>query len=80
MIAKSKILILGAVAILLVACGLRVYYLQYKDIAHMDEILSIVLAEYNEYGWGKDFETYTIYTAEQMQEMSLWNDSTLKGA
>ncbi|MCX2717535.1 hypothetical protein OQH61_07295 [Helicobacter sp. MIT 21-1697] len=77
---KNRAIVLGSLFILLVACGLRIYYMQFKSEAHMDEILSIVLSEYNEYGWTKPFDTNRIWNAKQMQEATLWNDSTLRGA
>lgn len=77
---QSKIILYGALLILALACVLRLHYAQFKDVFHMDEILSITLAEYNEYGWTKPFEGNKLYEAGQMQEAILWNDSTLSGA
>ncbi len=79
-LSQVKIIAFLAFFVFCVAFGLRLYFLEFKQVAHMDEILSIVLSEYNEYGWGKNFEPHKIYTAKQLQHMTLWNDSSLSGA
>uniref|UniRef100_UPI002FE287A8 hypothetical protein n=1 Tax=Helicobacter typhlonius TaxID=76936 RepID=UPI002FE287A8 len=55
-LSQVKIIAFLAFFVFCVAFGLRLYFLEFKQVAHMDEILSIVLSEYNEYGWGKNLE------------------------
>ncbi len=76
-----RIILWGGVSlILLVAFALRMYYLEQKVDAHVDEILSIILSEYNEYGWGKRFEENKIFSADEAKKAILWNDASIKGA
>ncbi|WP_233715405.1 hypothetical protein [Helicobacter trogontum] len=70
----------GGALILLLALGIRIYFLEQKKDAHVDEILSIILAEYNQYGWGKRFEENKVLSSDFTKQAILWNDSSIKGA
>ncbi|RDU72880.1 hypothetical protein CQA66_03050 [Helicobacter aurati] len=69
-----------AILIFLIALGLRLVYLEQRADLHIDEGLSIVLSEYNDYGWGKFYPEGTILDAHTLKEKLLWNDATISGA
>ena len=77
---NRAILLGGGGVILILAITLRINFLEQKLDAHVDEILSIILSEYNEYGWGKVFEENKVITPDEAKSAILWNDSSLSGA
>lgn len=70
----------GGLLILLLSLGIRIYFLEQKKDAHVDEILSIILTEYNQYGWGKRFEEEKVFSSDSAKQGLLWNDPSIKGA
>lgn len=77
----NKFILLGGGGIILIlALTLRINFLEQKLDAHVDEILSIILSEYNEYGWGKSFEENKVVIPDEAKSAILWNDSSLSGA
>lgn len=40
----------------------------------------MILSEYNEYGWGKVFESGKVFSANEAKSAILWNDPSIKGA
>ncbi|TLE00626.1 hypothetical protein LS73_004250 [Helicobacter muridarum] len=56
------------------------YYLEHRVDLHLDEVLSIVLSEYNDYGWGKFYEDGIVLDSNTIKEKLLWNDPTISGA
>lgn len=73
----------GVLLIFILALGFRIYYLDQKaggGVTAGDEILSVILSEYNEYGWWKSFESDRIWNADEAKSAILWNDPSIKGA
>lgn len=61
--------------------GIRLYWISQKKSFHYDEVLSIAIANNNEYGFwsGKNkFTSNQEYTGKQLKELVLWDDSSIK--
>mgnify|MGYP001673513257 CR=1 FL=1 len=60
--------------------GVRCFWISQKKSFHIDEPLSISIANRNEYGfWGKNYEQKE-YTGKELKIISLWDDSSFVDA
>lgn len=77
---RFYIFIIACAIVFLCALWLRIYYMNKKVDLHVDEGLSIVLAEYNKYGWSKYYDEDKVWSANELKKAILWNDASFNGA
>ncbi|MFI3293535.1 MAG: hypothetical protein SNI70_08460 [Rikenellaceae bacterium] len=65
--------------ILLIATAIRIYYLDKKEGLFLDEVYSVVLSEYNDFGWTKTLDPGT-YSGAEIKSIILSTDPSLKDA
>mgnify|MGYP006907953619 CR=1 FL=1 len=73
----KKILIM-CVVVFILGLFARIYTITLKTDFHQDEVLSVILSNYSEYGWTKLPEKNRVFTGKDIKRMMLWNDSSLK--
>ncbi|MBR5964527.1 MAG: hypothetical protein IK015_00185 [Treponema sp.] len=67
-------------ALFVVICAVRIYWITQKKSFHMDELYGISIFHYNEYGlWsGKNFEKLTPFTGKQIKDLICFDNGSLK--
>jgi len=76
---KKSYQILILIAIYLLALGIRIYWLSQKNGLHVDEGLTIAYAFCNDFIVRENYEYGKKYTGKELKEVSLVNDTGLKG-
>jgi hypothetical protein len=79
-ISRSHYKWIGLLLIFIMASGIRIYRVSNKHDLNIDESISIVFANYNQYGLTKDFNEYIVFTGKVVRDDLLWNNSTIKDA
>ena len=77
---NKKLCVLLFILFYSIALFTRIYWAEHKEGFHGDEGLSIVVANYSEYIWEKNYEIDKIFTGKEVKEMSFCNDGSIKGA
>jgi len=68
------------VFVFLFAFGVRLHYVFQKEEFHVDEVLSVILASYNKYGWNMHYDEDKIYTGKEVRKLTFFEDSSIKSA
>lgn len=71
-------LLVWCLIVFILALLIRVHFISYKQGFHVDEMLSINIANINEYGWVKPIPKNKAYTGKQLKQMVLFDNPTLK--
>lgn len=76
-------LIIGLIFILLICVGYRTHKIANREVLHMDEVSSLTLANYSDYGWNDTQEAKTfeddsrMFTAQEMKREFYSDDNSL---
>ena len=60
------------------AIGMRIYYVFQKSGMHEDEVLSVILSSYNNYGWTSNYEENKIYTGKELKEITFFESGSIR--
>jgi hypothetical protein len=58
----------------------RIDFIYQKEGLHLDEVLSIIISSYSDYGWREHFDENTIYTGKQIKELSFGKSTSVPDA
>jgi hypothetical protein len=60
----------------------RVDFITQKEGFHVDEVFSIIISDYSDYGYreGYCYDENVVYTGKQIKELSLWNNASIEDA
>ncbi len=78
---KNKRFLFAFIVLFAFAAGIRLFWISQKKSMHIDEALTIAIANRNEYGfWGKPYERMRAYTGKELKDISLWDNRNISDA
>jgi hypothetical protein len=60
------------------AIGIRINYVFQKQGMDGDEVLSVILSSYNNYGWQSNYEEDKIYTGKELKEITFFESGSIR--